>query len=55
MIHPNVIIYEQRSTDLKSRKSISVTKLPVDAYTAQTDCGIVDQIRSQPKPNEISK
>jgi hypothetical protein len=55
MIHPNVITYEQRSTDLKSRKSIPVTKLPVDAYTAQTDCGIIDQIRSQPKPNEISK
>lgn len=55
MIHPNVIVYEQRSTDLKARKAVPVTNLPAENFSADNDCGIIDKIRSQPKPNEIAK
>lgn len=53
MIQPNVIVYESRPEDLATRKAVSVLELPVDRYTSDTDRCIVDQIRSQPKPNDI--
>ncbi len=55
MIHPNVIVYEQRSSDLKNRKTIPVIKLPQQKQSAKADRGVIDQIRCQPRPNDVGK
>lgn len=54
MIHPNIVIYETRPIELKNRKSIPVIQLPLNAGSNSTDRCIIDQIRNQPKPNELS-
>ncbi|MDD4110018.1 MAG: hypothetical protein PHS54_00530 [Clostridia bacterium] len=54
MIHPNVIIYEMRSADLKSRKAVPIIKLPQKLQSKNADRCVIDQIRCQPKPNNIS-
>ena len=55
MIHSNVIVYEQRHSNLKSRKAVPVIDLPAENFSPDDDRGIIDKIKSQPKPNEISK
>jgi len=67
MIHPNVVIYQQRATGLKSGGALNVKEIPLevkdtsasagsrlDTYKS-SDAGVVDKIRSQPKPNEIDE
>jgi hypothetical protein len=54
MIHPNVISYTLRPSDLKNRKAISILKLPQKNQSDTADRCVIDQIRCQPKPNEIS-
>ena len=55
MIHPNVIIYSKRSSGLITGKSAKVTDLPLSKLKDNTDRCVIDQIRAQPKPNNISK
>jgi len=37
------------------RASVPIIQLPVELQTAAADRGVIDQIRSMPKPNDISK
>jgi len=53
MIDPNVIIYQQRSSEMTSRESLNVLDIPVEVENKSQDARIIDQIRNQPKPNEI--
>lgn len=55
MITPNVIIYQTRSEPLKNRKAYDVIEIPKQSQGANIDAGIIDQIRNQPKPNDIKK
>lgn len=55
MIHPNTVIYSKRPSNLKSRSSVDVIKLPLEKHSSDSDRGVIDQIRSQPKPNDINK
>ena len=55
MIHPNVIIYETRSSDLKSRKTVPIINLPLKQQSDVADRGVIDQLRCQPKPNNIAE
>ncbi len=55
MIQPNVITYSKRSSNIKTRKSISVINTPPHTPSDDVNKGTIDFIRNQPKPNEISK
>jgi hypothetical protein len=67
MIHPNVIIYQQRAAGLKKGDALNVKSIPIEVKDTQassgsrlnqyksSDAGTIDKIRSQPKPNEIDK
>jgi hypothetical protein len=53
MIYPGVITYTQRPYDLRVRAAIPVIQLPIKTKSGDADRGIVDQIRSMPKLNDI--
>ncbi len=55
MIYPNVITYTSRSQDLKTRTAVSIIQLPLELQSAAADRGVIDQLRSMPKPNDIAK
>ena len=55
MIHPNVIIYSTAAGDLKNLKTELLIKQPVLKPSAEKDMGMIDHIRNQPLPNEISE
>ena len=55
MIHPNTIVYQSRPESLEHRYTLSVCDIPLKPRFSNTDSGIIDHIRNQPKPNEIAK
>lgn len=54
MIHPNVIIYQEKAYGQKESGGLPVTKIPLEDYP-DSDHGKIDHIRSQFKPNEIDQ
>lgn len=54
MIHPNVIIYSTVAETLKNNKSDWIIKQPVLRPKNDQDMGMIDHIRNQYLPNEIS-
>lgn len=55
MIYPNVITYTQRSQNMRNRTAVPIIQLPQELQSSKADRGIIDQIRSMPKPNDIEK
>lgn len=55
MIYPNVITYTQRSQNLQGRRTVPIIQLPMELQSPTADRGMIDQIRSMPKPNDIAK
>lgn len=53
MIHPNVISYQSRPAGLNTSQVFYVYQIPLASDGANIDAGIIEQIRSQPKPNDI--